>query len=98
MTSPFDPRSWLPRSAGGPDPRSVVDAWADMTSWWLQPASTLAGTLAHPSEQMLAQMVSGLMTTFGGQRMDLRVRGHRVSGSLESVVLVPRNLRGDLSA
>ncbi len=69
-----------------------------MTTWWIEPATALATKLPHPPEQMLAQLVSGLTATFRDRRVDLRVRGHEVSASLESLFLAPRPGRGDLTA
>ena len=92
MTSPFDPRSWLPTPFGRSEPdRSWLDTWMDMTTWWVAPVS--AATEAMRPEQLLAQLIDGIATRFSGQRLVLSVGGRRVPVLLDSLRLFRRDER-----
>jgi len=102
MTSPFDPRSWLPPGLPGipglvpPRPaaageRSWLDAWMDMTTWWVAPVTAAAGAMRP--EQLLAQLIDGIATRFAGQRIVLSIDGRSVPARLDSLRMLRRDDR-----
>jgi hypothetical protein len=102
MTSPFDPRSWLPpglpgipgitpaRPAGAGE-RSWLDTWMDMTTWWIAPVTAAAGAMRP--EQLLAQLIDGIATRFAGQRIVVSIDGRAVPALLDSLRLLRRDDR-----
>jgi len=105
MTSPFDPRTWLPglsglpglpgqRATGDPE-RSWLEAWSELTTWWTAPlaAATDAMTDAMRPEQLLAQLIDGIATRFSGKRIVISVGGRRVPAMLDSLRLFHRDER-----
>ncbi|MEJ7584085.1 MAG: hypothetical protein WKF43_08345 [Acidimicrobiales bacterium] len=99
MTSPFDPRWWLTgvgarKPDPGGEPPSIyatwLDAWTDLTTWWVEPAVSAAESWRAMPEQVLAQLVEGIASRFGGRSVDVEVRGHRVRAVLDSLSLLPR--------
>lgn len=103
MTSPFDPRSWLPpglpgipgltppRAGAGGGERSWLDSWMDMTTWWIAPVTAAAGAMRP--EQLLAQLVDGIATRFAGQRIVVSIDGRAVPARLDSLRLLRRDDR-----
>jgi hypothetical protein len=91
MPSPLDPLNALskmfspPASAG-----ELVDRWVDATTWWVEPAIKTSAALRErmSPERLLAEVIDGLLGRFGGQRLELVLRGHPVRGLLESLRVV----------
>jgi hypothetical protein len=99
MTSPFDPRSWLPgaRPPAGDeraDSSSWLDPWMDLTTWWVKPMA--AATDAMRPENLLVQLIDGIASRFAGQRIELRIRGRKVPARLDSLRLVRRDDRNEV--
>ena len=99
VTSPFDPRWWVtgvgvrgPEPGGGQRPVAVnwLDTWTDLTTWWIEPAVSVAESWRVRHDQLLAQLVGGIASRFGGRPVDVEVRGHRVRAILDSLSLLPR--------
>jgi hypothetical protein len=93
MTSPFDPRNWLPRKPGDTQP-SWVDLWRDATTWWVEPAARAVEPAARASAQMLtgqpperalAELVDGIARRFSGQHIELDLHGRVAQGRLDSL-------------
>jgi hypothetical protein len=82
-------------------PGEWLDAWIDLTTWWVEPARSAAQSLPAQADQVLAQLIEGLTTRFGGGRIDVTVRGRRVRAALDGLRLLRRTagreLRIDLS-
>jgi hypothetical protein len=98
MASPLDPRSWFadPRRSAGAD-RTWLDAWFDLTTWWVDPALSATQPLGMRPDQLLAQLIDGIARRFEGQRVDVDVRGRRVRAVLDGIRLTRRDARSELS-
>lgn len=95
MTSPFDPRNWLPRKPeDSTAPPSWLDLWMDATTWWVEPATRASESAARASaqmlsgqspEQMLADLVDGVARRFAGNRIEVVLHGRPAKGRLDSI-------------
>ncbi len=77
-------------------PRSWLDAWVDLTTWWVEPAVAAAQRFPAQAEELLAQMIDGVVARFGGERVDLTIRGQQVVATLDSMRLLRRRDRREL--
>ena len=76
------------------DPFSAfVARWVDATTWWVEPVSRTSAALRErmAPERLLAELVDGVLGRFGGQRVELVLRGQPVRGLLESLRVVGRD-------
>lgn len=97
MTSPFDPRHWLPqRPPGAAGARSFLDSWAGLTAWTFDPLTAVTKSLPYQPEVMLTQLIEGLVAAFTGRRFELEAQGKAISGSLGSLRLVRRKGRNQV--
>lgn len=97
MTSPFDRLPRLPGfRLGGLDERSWFDAWADLTTWWVEPAVAAVQMFPAQAEELLAQLIDGIAARFGGSRVDVMIRSHRVVATLDSLRMFRRRDRREL--
>ena len=93
MTTPFDPTTWWPWGSRKPADQnrdqSWLDAWLDLTTWWVEPAKTMADRARRVDPRVvLLEIVEGISRQFESQRFDAVVRSTPVSGILESIRLV----------
>jgi hypothetical protein len=89
MVSPIDPSTWWPWSSREPSEQGWLDAWLDLTTWWVEPALNIANRARRPDARaLLVQIVEGLSRRFESQRFDAIVRTTPVSGVLESIRLL----------
>jgi hypothetical protein len=88
VPSPLDPLQSLQRLFAPPsNPAEFVDRWVEATSWWVEPVTRSSAVLRErmAPERLLADLVDGILGRFGGQRLELVLRGHPVRGLLESL-------------
>ena len=89
MTSPFDPTTWWPWGPRKTSDQNWLDAWLDLTTWWVEPAKTVAERARRTDPRVvLLEIVEGISRQFESQRFDAVVRSTPVSGVLESIRLV----------
>lgn len=95
MPSPLDPLNAFSRLFTAPptSPSEFVDRWVDATTWWVDPMSKTSAALRDrmAPERLLAELIDGLLGRFGGQRLELQLRGQPVRGLLESLRVVSRD-------
>jgi hypothetical protein len=97
VTSPFDRLPRLPGFRfGGLDERSWFDAWADLTTWWVEPAVVAVQLFPAQAEELLAQLIEGVAARFEGGRVELAIRDHSVVATLDSLRLFRRRDRREL--
>jgi hypothetical protein len=94
VPNPLDPLStfsklFTPTSS----PSEFVDRWVDATTWWVEPVTRTSSALRErmAPERMLAEMIDGVLGRFGGQRLEIVLRGQPVRGLLESLRVVGRD-------
>ena len=68
-------------------PGEFVDRWVDATTWWVEPLSRTSSSMRErmAPERLLAELIDGVLGRFGGQRLELVLRGQAVKGVLESL-------------
>jgi len=89
MASPFDPTTWWPWAPRKASDQSWLDSWLDLTTWWVEPAKTMAERARRTDPRVvLLEIVEGISRQFESQRFDAVVRSTPVSGVLESIRLV----------
>jgi hypothetical protein len=95
VPSPLDPLNAFSKLFTVPptSPSEFVDRWVDATTWWVDPMSKTSAALRDrmAPERLLAELIDGLLGRFGGQRLELQLRGQRVRGLLESLRVVSRD-------
>jgi hypothetical protein len=86
MSSYFDPKSWSPVRAAELG-RSWIDQWLSTTASWVDPVATLgAGTVTALLPDVVMTVLSdGILSRFGGQRIELTLYGHTVTALLKSL-------------
>jgi hypothetical protein len=88
VPSPLDPLQSLQKLFTPPSsPSEFVDRWVEATTWWVEPVTRSSAVLRErmAPERLLAELIDGLLGRFGGQRLELVLRGHPVRGMLESL-------------
>ena len=89
MASPFDPTTWWPWGPRKAADQNWLDAWLDLTTWWVEPAKNMAERARRTDPRVvLLEIVEGISRQFESQRFDAVVRSTPVSGILESIRLV----------
>lgn len=95
--SPLDPRFWVQglRDAATGE-ASWLEAWTDLTTWWIEPTVNATRSLRVGSDQVLVQLIDGIATQFDGRRVQATVRDQPVDAQLDSVRLLHRGRRREL--
>jgi hypothetical protein len=95
MPSPLDPLNAFSKlfTTAPTTPAEFVDRWVDATTWWVEPMTRTGAAMRDrmAPERLLAELVDGVLGRFGGQRLELDLRGHPVRGLLESLRVVSRD-------